>query len=439
MIYPTARKLILCLHVATSGILLNACSGSNDHYYADIDNPNTIIDGSGTAPPDGAITGTIDGFGSVIVDGVRYSTENSAFFVEGEESTENELSVGDFITLFIKNDPETGEPKAARIFHEPPVKGIIKEIDLTQGTVQILHQTIVITGETLFDSAITPRSIHGLSVDSSIEVSGPSNEQGHIVATHISPINKGIAVLSGQATSINQDMQSLVVMGVLVDFSQATQLDDFKEGDAISVGGQYNNETGTFVANHIRRRFDRGAAPEGLAVTAEGVVSESHHDEFQLSGQTVRLTPETQFENGTRANILSNSQLTVSGHFGHNNHLIADNITFTLKLDIQHFEGAVTNIGDITFHPENHRETGELWLDEQHILINEETKLRGIGREFRFKRAQLSDIRIGDTITVAGHDQDDDFIANVIELDRRSDSEQQPRGPENKPRRGPQP
>ena len=40
------------------------------------------------------VVGTLDGFGSVIVNGVRYDTSQATFIVNGETATEDQLAVG---------------------------------------------------------------------------------------------------------------------------------------------------------------------------------------------------------------------------------------------------------------------------------------------------------------------------------------------------------
>ena len=59
---------------------------------------NAGIDGSG-APAVAVVSGPINGFGSVIVNGVHYNTDNTEFWVRGERASEAALNVGSYIHL----------------------------------------------------------------------------------------------------------------------------------------------------------------------------------------------------------------------------------------------------------------------------------------------------------------------------------------------------
>ena len=83
-------------------IFLAACGSEKDD-----DEVASIIDGSGAPVPDVAVSGAITGFGSVIVNGVHYETDSAEVYINGELSSEEALSIGDFITLFAnENDDE---------------------------------------------------------------------------------------------------------------------------------------------------------------------------------------------------------------------------------------------------------------------------------------------------------------------------------------------
>src|SRR5688572_4894453 len=75
------------------------------------------IDGSG-AKPELSATGPINGFGSVIVNGVHYNTDNARVLVRGELADEVDLNVGDYVTV-VGGTNDQGEAIAYEVHYQP--------------------------------------------------------------------------------------------------------------------------------------------------------------------------------------------------------------------------------------------------------------------------------------------------------------------------------
>ncbi len=67
------------------------------------------IDAGGTPTRVGVVSkGTISGFGSVIVNGVRYDTASAAISVEGSPATQSDLKVGHVVVVHGTLDSDGG-------------------------------------------------------------------------------------------------------------------------------------------------------------------------------------------------------------------------------------------------------------------------------------------------------------------------------------------
>ena len=83
------------------------------------------IDGSGSKPvTEVSVSEPINGFGSVILNGVHYDTDNAKVFIRGELTDEFELEVGDFVTL-VGSLVDENNGVASEIHYQPKVTGSI--------------------------------------------------------------------------------------------------------------------------------------------------------------------------------------------------------------------------------------------------------------------------------------------------------------------------
>ena len=113
---------------------------------------NAGIDGSG-APAIAVVSGPINGFGSVIVNGVHYNTDHAEFWVRGVRATEADLNVGSYIHLEGTTSADGKEGVAKLIYFQPNVIGAVSSVDLLAETFVVLGQTVHITNDTALDFA----------------------------------------------------------------------------------------------------------------------------------------------------------------------------------------------------------------------------------------------------------------------------------------------
>ncbi len=110
---------------------LSACGGGGGGGGGGIagidDGPVGGISGSGATT-----SGTLDGFGSIFVNGVEYETDNAEIIIEGQPASESDLGVGMVVVVkgTVNDDGTTGT--AERVFFDDEVEGPVTTIQIGQ-------------------------------------------------------------------------------------------------------------------------------------------------------------------------------------------------------------------------------------------------------------------------------------------------------------------
>ena len=105
--------------------------------------------GSTTAPPPPStkvtyVTGSISGFGSVIINGVRYESDSATVTKEGKTATQGDLKAGEVITLRAETGAD-GVPHAKSIEQGRLVQGSVTAIDTAANTLTISGVVVQVT------------------------------------------------------------------------------------------------------------------------------------------------------------------------------------------------------------------------------------------------------------------------------------------------------
>ena len=176
------RSIIIIKHYALTwcfAFVIAGCWGGG---------PSAGIDGSGEPPK--IITGPINGFGSVIVNGVRYTTDNAEIYLGNELTQESELNVGNYVTVIGTQDTDGTHGVAHSVHYQPNFTGPISSINKSEGTAVVLQQTVVLNNDTTFDRTISPRDISGLTIGDKFEVSGHRDSNSPLIATRTKRVSE---------------------------------------------------------------------------------------------------------------------------------------------------------------------------------------------------------------------------------------------------------
>ncbi len=144
------------LVISIAALLLAACGGgsSGGSSGTSVNTPPPAAEGiSG----DGISAGTIDRFSSVVVNGVKFDTSNAVIVVDGEQATQADLKIGQFVIVTGQFDDNGSTGTADSVVFDENVEGPITadSIDTIAGLLRcwgkqylLMHQPYTMTTST---------------------------------------------------------------------------------------------------------------------------------------------------------------------------------------------------------------------------------------------------------------------------------------------------
>ena len=334
------RLQLKVLNMAVVALLVAGCGGGGGG-----STPNSSPGTGGTGGTGGGtggttttttvfVTGAIAGFGSVIVNGVRYDTDSAEVRIEDKAATAGQLQVGEVIRLTAQVD-SSGVARAKSIEQDHLVQGTVQAVDLAAGTLTIAGQVITVDNETMFDDSIPTRTLAGVSVGDRIEVHGFAGHAGTARATRIERAGAGETEVevTGVVANLDTGLKRFTVGTLVVDYSAAT-LEDFGSsgvtaGILVEVKGTSFLADGALRATRVEREDRDFDGSSGDQVEVEGLVTRfASAADFDVAGQKVSTNSSTVFVNSTAADLALNVKVEAEGKLDATNTLVASKLTF---------------------------------------------------------------------------------------------------------------
>lgn len=407
--FPNARQR-LTLAGSLFSMVLAACGGGGGSTAA----PSPTV----SAPPPSTkttyVTGNISGFGSVIVNGVRYESDAATVSKEGKVATQNELKAGEVVTLRAETGAD-GVPHAKTIEQGRLVQGTVTLVDTVASTLTIAGILVQVTPETLFDPAITG-GLAGIAVGDRIEVHGFAGTNGTATATRIEKPDAGDLEIevTGKINSLDTSAKRFTVGTQVVDYAAATLV---RLPAAGLVDGLLVEVKGTTLLADGALQAARVKAEDGGLHGVRGDLGDLHGQvtrflsvtDFEVQGQKVTTDSTTVFVGGATADLKLDARIKVEGTLDANGVLVATKIifkresVFALKAAVE----AVT-VTDAT--------SGTVTVLGITFAVNADTRKEDeVGHNHYFS---LSDVRVGDWLEVAAFQDPADpvkWIAGKLE------------------------
>jgi hypothetical protein len=424
-------------HLLTAAIVsaLSACGGGSStgsDTVAVIPPPTGSADPAPTTPveeePTGApiiAVGTIDGFGSIYVNGIRFDTDKAEIDNDGEIVAETTLATGMVVTVegTVSDDGVSGT--AERVFYDAELKGQITDITATDsedsksvtvlGINVIVERTATVFEGTVFDT---------LAVNDWIEVYGTKNVGGALIATRIEAEDETTAQSAGIELkgSVSGVTDSEFTLGLYtVQYATAIfedgSVDDLIEGAFVEVNGTLDND----VISARRIEFENSqngqdSQPDnsddtGIRRSIEGIVADFESAAaFSVRGVVVdatnaRLEP-------SDLNIANGVYLEVKGP-------IVDGILQATSVELERgdieFYATVDNIDEASFTVTLNGEATTIQVNNR-TLFDDDRRSR--------ERANFSDLAVGDFVEVEAYqDTDGALIATRVDIEDPTQSE----------------
>ncbi|NIW23790.1 MAG: hypothetical protein GWN29_04085, partial [Gammaproteobacteria bacterium] len=324
------QSLLQLLSVFGAAALVAACGGSAGPSVAGIDR---------TGAPNAASAfafGSISGFGSIIVNGVRYDTSGGATFtIDDSPGSEDDLEVGDVVLVQGTLDASGTTGTAASVVFGDNVEGPIEagSIDLVAGTLIVLGQTVRTNAGTSFDDSIPGASLGGLVAGDVVEVSGFVDSNGNILATRIElKAPGGELEVTGIVEGHLPGAMTFMINALVVNYAGAMLDNDFpggviSDGDLVEAKGLTLNGLGELIATEIDFEDDQLIGNADDHVEVEGLITRfADATDFDVSGFPVMTNGQTVFEGGVAGDLGLNVKVEVEGELDANGVLVADEV-----------------------------------------------------------------------------------------------------------------
>ena len=365
------------------------------------------------------VTGAIGGFGSVIVNGVRYDTSGTEVRIEDRAGTVAELRVGQVVRIEAQVD-DKGGATAKLIEQHRLLQGTVQSVNAATGTITVAGQVVKVDDDTSFDDSIVRGSLDGINVGDRVEVHGFASSSGQARATRIEKADAGDLEVEakGLVSALDTAARRFRVGTLNVDYSTAA-LEGFgtegiRAGDFVEVKGREMLADGTLKASRVHKEDGRMPGQSGTESEVEGLVTRFvSATDFDVAGQKVTTTSATTYTGGTAADLKLDVKVEAEGKLDASGTLVAAKIVFKRSSSVRltaSVEGVDTAAGTVK----------ALGLT---IVVDATTRKEDKESDDHF--FALGDLRSGDWIDVRGYPDpagSGKIIATRLEREDRQDT-----------------
>lgn len=276
-----ARQLfILSVSVLVSGCLSGGGSGGSDGGGGQ----TAGISGTGDS------VGTVNGFGSVIVNGVRFDTSDADVFIDGIQGSQDDLEIG--MVVIVNGDIE-GEfdGTARRIDFDHTLQGPVEAVDQETGEITAVGLTIQTDKSTVFLNTSLANIVNG----EVILVSGYHAPNGVINASYIQELTGAPQTqvdAEGFVQALNAPGRRFQIGNLQVEYSTAVINEEnavLAEGALVEVVGTRTAPGADLIANQITV-LNGSLGNPGADLNLEGIVnSYVDNSNFRIGTQPIDI------------------------------------------------------------------------------------------------------------------------------------------------------
>ena len=369
--------------------------------------------GGGTAV---VAKGTVTGFGSIYVNGVKFETDSSSFDVDDAPGTQDDLAIGMVVTVrgTVDGNGTTGTASSV-VFDddiEGPVSGMTTAADGLSKSFTVFNTTITVDSVSTVFEGITFAS---LADGDLIEVSGYMGLGGELQATYVErksvlsynssevELKGTVSGLVGNSFSLNGMTVTFDPTGVTTDLSEVNG-GAVTNGAYIEVEGIINSAT-TLTATRIESE-SQSVGDDGDEISIEGVITDYVDiSNFKVNGQQVNaVSAELEPAGLTLANGM---QVEVEGELS-GNALMADEVE--TRDDEIEIAATVSSVDTANRTITLRLASGLITVGtDNHTLMDDETNAVSL--------LTLNDLANGDYLEIEGHLNGGNVIASHIQRD----------------------
>lgn len=277
--------------------------------------------GVGTGGTGAFAVGTISGFGSIIVNGVRYDDSSATVVDDDDSSSSSALAIGQVVEIrgSVNSDGLTGT--ASSISYYSALKGPVTDFNSGARTFKVFGQLVSITDTTLVEGVSSGSPLADGNV---VEVYGLPDASGGITATRIEREALTIGAFSGDfrirgvvsGLVVTSPGQRFTIGTVTVQTDNATQIEG-TIADGVFVKVRLDKTAiaaNTYLATRVKvknRQYESGVSKAEV----QGLISEftSSADPFKVNGYPVQLGTTVTYEHGAVGNLANDVRIEAKG------------------------------------------------------------------------------------------------------------------------------
>jgi Domain of unknown function (DUF5666) len=262
---------------AASSLLLTACGGGGGDFAG------VSTGGTGSFAASSFASGTIRGFGSIIVNGVRYDDSRANITGDdGQTVSSTSLKLG--MVVDVNGSAVTTDAAgqqlatATSIGFRSEIKGAVTAIDTVANVITLLGQRIQINAATVFDDSLVG-GLTAIRVNDVIEVYGLPVSPGVYQATRVERSDAATQTfkLRGMVSNLNTTASTFSLGAVVVNYSAlVASAPALQNGERVRVNlSVTKNASGQYVATRLVSSSTLGsvATTSNVSLEIEGYVS----------------------------------------------------------------------------------------------------------------------------------------------------------------------
>jgi hypothetical protein len=311
----------------------------------------------------GTGVGPVTGFGSAIVNGVKYDDtgiDNTSFF-DDHGRNKSGLMAGMMVAIFGSINGTNGTADNITVLRH--VDGPLDDngVDLATNRLKVMGQDVVVDASTVFDNGVTNladlRTLQGANVNHpELEVHGSADNNGVIHATFIhkwaddNVVGRVIQV-RGTVAGLDTAAKTFSIGRKTVNYNALGSIPaGVDNGSFVEAKGTLRPLDNALVATSVKLEDATGGQPSGNRAEVEGYVNRvvTPNASFEMIGpngvQTVTWTTgTTAFTGGTGADIRAGVKIEVEGTRKPDRSLAATKIEIRRASNVR-MESVVTSV-----------------------------------------------------------------------------------------------
>jgi hypothetical protein len=278
------------------------------------------LDTGGTGATTAFSSGRISGFGSIIVNGIRFDDSTSKVFDDdGTEHVRGDLKLGmvtDVIAGAVTVDAASGlsNSKATEIRYGSEIKGPVQALNVAAGTLTVIGQNVKVDAATVFEDL--PTGLASVQVGNLLEVYGFLDlSTSSYTATRI---ERKASLLSykvvGPISALDPTAKTFVIGGITVGYGlfNVSALPTLSNGLDVRATLQTIPKGNVWTATALAANAP--VVAEGAQTKLEGFITDFvSASNFKVAGVAVNASGGVVFKNGSAAQLANGVAVEVEG------------------------------------------------------------------------------------------------------------------------------